>query len=614
MAVSVSNFEELKNAIEDEITTEIIVLSNIVFAGAVKVNVAKSNINIDFGGFNVEDNNSLNISDTIYVDKTSKEIKITLQNAIWNGRNRYGVVGVNTENTNTTLELIDIEYTGPQFVYNKNGTTIIKDCTVTITKNQSSSSSQEFCEANKLNIFGIVKVKSDSSQDSVIWFSGENPELTVFENAIFEIEAKSTYFLYTDAPPTLLFKQNSSTIIFTNGGLFYASGSASHIAKSFTLEENASFVAYKLASNSIPMFKCVSDFSLKENSTFNLFTEVVSSTPLIYFGENANISISSPKNVVLYSRGGDIFSFGSTSTSAQNVINISCEMLRLWNIATYPISRAGGIANTPTNEYFKKDYSINLELSATASASQISSVQSNLENGDTGFSTINSIKLITSNVISMGKITLETNKINDQSTQISGTTDPLATMLIDFNGSAESAQATESGTFELSVESPLTAGDNVKISTNKNFLTKTLSFSVDGTLSIVNIPPIKFLSIPKNPQTEIIQRQDSSFNITVSDTRLNGSDWFLYAYILSPLSSTDNKLDNALIFKNNNEEKTFSQNPILIYSGKWSKNQQTTISWKDVEGILLKLDLMQTYSPGIYKTQIMWQISTSTLN
>ncbi len=613
MAVSVSSFAELKTAIEDSSTTEIIATNDITYSGGIKVNVAKPSIVIDFGGFNVYDNNNQSLSDTIYVPSTTNNISVTVKNAIFSGKNYYGIVGVNSGNTNTTIELVDITYTGPQFVYNKNGITKINNCTVTLSKNESSTNPQEFCEANRLFISGKVNVISESTTDSTIWFTGTNASLTVEEGAQFYVNASSTYFLYTDVSPDLLFKAKSSTTIYTNKGLFYASGSSTHIAKSFTLEENASFVAYKTQSNSIPMFKCLSNFTLNENSTFNLYSEVISSTALMYFGQTANININSPKNVVLYNRGGNVLSFATGSQSSPNKININAEMLRLWNVALYPLEDAS--ANTPTSEYYKKDYSQNLSLQATASSSAILTAENNLESGDTGYPITTAIKLISSCVVSMGTIPLIVNEINDKTTMISGSTFPQSNMTVEINGKSETFLSKANGSFGYSLTDTLSAGDSIKITTNRQFLTKTLSFDIDGTLSITTLPPLKFLSITKNPSQDLILRQNDDYSIVVTDTRLSGGDWYLYAYISQPLSSNNSNLEDALIFKSNNTTSILSKTPILIYSGKWNENQKTTtISWNSVEGLLLSLDKNQTYESGNYKTQIMWQLSTTPLD
>ncbi len=613
--VEVSNFTELKNAIEDSTSTEINVKANITFESGAKINVAKSNLVIDFNGFTVVDNNNLNFTDTIYVPSTTNTISVIVKNAVWSGRNYYGVVGVYNGNTNTTVELININYTGPQFMYNKNGTTIINNCTVVLDKNESSANPQEFCEANRLIIAGNVDVVSRSTSDSIIWFTGTNAALTVNENAVFTVNASGTYFLYTDVAPTMLFKQNSSTKITTKNGLFYAASSASHIAESFTLEENASFVAYKQTSNTVPMFKCTSNFTLKNNSTFNLYSEIIGSSALMYFSKTANIEITSPKSVVLYNRGSNIFSFQSGSASSPNVIKIETEMMRLWNVATTPLSTAGGFSDTPTTEFYKANYSQNLTATINATTSQLTSVENNLVSGDNSYPmTTSSLKLLTSNLISMGKIALSVSEVTDKSQSIDGVTDSGANVKLELDGTTNETTSSDNGDFSLALSSPLSVGTQIKLSVNKQFLTKTITIFTNGSVSITSISSLDFCAFTTNSNQSVIFRQNPNWSIEITDTRIEGDSWFLYAHILNPLSSNDATLDDALIYKIDGESYTLSEKPVLVYSGKKAQdNQITTIVWKNIEGFLLNIDTAKTYLSGDYQTNILWQITTQKL-
>lgn len=506
MATSVANFAQLKAAIEDSTTTEILVTENITFAsGGTKVNTAKSALVIDFGGHTVTDNVSASFTDTIYIASTTSTILFTVKNAVWSGRNYYGVVGVYDGNTNSTITLQNINYTGPQFVYNKYGTTNIVDCTVILSQNGSSTNPQEFCEANRLTIAGKVDVTSNTTSNAVIWFTGTNAALTVEQNATFEVKANSTYFLYTDVAPVMLFKQNSATTITTKNGLFYASSSLAHIAQSFTLEDGASFVAYKNVSNSVPMFKCISNFTLGNNSTFQLYSTISSSAALVYFGQVANITINTPKNVVLYNNGGNAFSFQTGSSANPNLINITTEMLRLWDAAKSLSSGAGGFDDLPTTEFYKLNYVSNVNLSVKATNTQLTSVESNITSNDVGYPLdTTTLKLITSKVVSMGVLDLEIDNITDISTQITGTTDVLANLKAEYEQTSVSAVAENNGSFAIGLTQTLPIDTEVKISTNKQFLTKSKSILSVGSVSITHIDDLVFQAFTSPSSTSVV--------------------------------------------------------------------------------------------------------------
>ena len=616
MATNVSNFSELKTAIEDTTTTEINVTGDIEYlSGGASVNTNKSSLVINFNNHTITDNNTLNFTDTIYVPSTTKTISVTVKNAVFSGRNYYGVIGVSDGNINTTITLDNINYTGPQFVYNKNGTTIIKDCTVLLTKNSSSANAQEFCEGNRIVISGNVKVDSTATGDAIIWYTGTNASLVVEENANFVVNASSTYFLYTDSSPTMLFKKNSSTVITTKSGLFYASSSSSHIAESFTLEENASFVAYKYNSNTVPMFKCLSNFTLGKNSVFRLYSVVISSTPLMYFGKTANISINYPQNVLLYNRGGDAFSFQTGSTSSPNTIQISAEMLRLWNVAKYPIESAGGFDNAPTSEYHKQDYLSNIQMTISASTNKILTIENNLVSGDTGYPINESIfALLTSKVVCIGTLPLTINAVSDQSSAITGITSENANIKIEYGQNSFTSAADNTGNFSVSVEDKIVPDTPITVSVNKEFLTKTLNVISVGSVTITNLENIKFEAYVVSDEKSLIFRQDPNYAIQVTDTRTSGGNWYLYAHILNPLTSNQNTINSAIVFRNNSINNILSATPMLVYTGKWENaNKITEISWNELEGILLAVDPKTNYKKGDYTTEIYWQVLTEKL-
>ena len=613
---SVSSFAELKLAVEDADTTEIVVTNDIVFgSGGAKVNLTKSNLVIDFGGHTITDSNTLTFTNAIYIASTTNTITVIAKNAKWLGRNYYGVVGVYDGNTNSSIVLENIDYIGPQFVYNKNGKTTITNCTITLEKNGSSAGPQEFCEANRLTISGNVVVNSLATSTAVVWFTGANASLTVEENSTFEVIAPSTYLLYTDVAPDLLFKKNSSTKISTKGGLFYNSSSSSHIAKTFSLLEDASFIAYKTASSSVPMFKCQSAFSIAENATFQLFSEVSSTSALVYFSQVANISILSPKSVVLYNNGGNVFSFQTGSASSPNILTVATNLFCLWDSAKTPLSSAGDFDDVPTTQYHKKDYASNVEMKINLSSSQVLSVENNLTDQDVGYPLTTSINLLKSKVISMGNLTLSVDEITDLSQAVTGTTDALANVKVE-NGSAQFlGTANDDGSFSVALTNTPTVDSVVKTSVNKQFLTKSLNSIVVGTISISKISTLNYLTFVSPSASNIIFRQNADWSIEVTDTRTSGGEWYLYAHIVEPLSFENEKLENALVFKYNGQKTILSSSPLLVYTGKWQQSQTvTTISWSEIEGFLLEIVPNFEYKAGKYSTNLFWQISTTKMD
>ena len=140
---------------------------------------------------------------------------------------------------------------------------------------------------------------------------------------------------------------------------------------------------------------------------------------------------------------------------------------------------------------------------------------------------------------------------------------------------------------------------------------KTLRFMEAGNLVLKNEPSIIEFQRPlisTNPL--ILGRKEKTITMTVVDSRAVSTDWYLYAYIDEPLSTSDNEhtLTDSLIFVDkNNEIKTLEKTPTLMYTG--TKNdgdtKTTTILWEENKGILFKV-IEPLYNGKTYKTTINW--------
>lgn len=147
---------------------------------------------------------------------------------------------------------------------------------------------------------------------------------------------------------------------------------------------------------------------------------------------------------------------------------------------------------------------------------------------------------------------------------------------------------------------------------------KTLRIIEAGNLELRNAPSIIEFQRPivnTNPLT--LGRKDKIITMSIVDSRAVSSDWYLYAYIDSPLTTFDNKhsLPDSLIFIDENAQiKTLSKEPTLIYSG--TDNEGTTktteITWAENTGILFKI-IDPLYNGEKYSTLINWILTNEIL-
>lgn len=610
-SINVSTYSQLKSALEDSDSTEILLTSDIELTGGGKINTAKGDITIDLGGFTVTDKNSSSLTDTLYVPASSPNITITLKNGRWKGRNYYGVIGVYDGNELVTLSLDGITYEGPQLVYNKNGGVKLSNCQVVIDKNDSSTNPQELCECNHLTISEMVIVNSNSTSTSVMWFSGNSPSLIVEENGYLEINALYTYFFYSANPITLLFKKGSTTFINTKSGLF---SSASHSISSLAIEENGIFSSSRNSTSTLPLLKCQDSLIIGENANFSLYSPEEGTSPLIQFSKQATITITSPQSVVLYNNGGNALSFSAGSETLPNKITLTTEMLRLWDKATTPITSAGGLEDVPTSEYHRAYYVSDFTTNINLSSNRVLQASSDLESYDIGYPIDENIAILTSQVIAMGKVSLNLDVINDLSTQITGISSPLANLLASFGGTEIKGRSASNGDFSLPLSSIISPKTEVTISANKDFLTKSLLIVSEGSLSIIKLPPLIFRYCTVKPKNPILYRKDDDWEIQVKDSRDVGNEWYLYAYTNSTLTSGDNIFYGTLNFKNA-ISLPLTSTPILIYTGVHDENNQITkISWEKAKGFLLSIDNSRTHIAGKYTTQIFWEVLPYKLN
>lgn len=615
--ITVYNFEELKNAITDTASTVIHLGGNIIFtsSGGINVPKTKGDIVIDGGGFTVTDWNSGGYADTIHIQGTTgSAITITLQNTVWNGRNYFGVIHPyeSSSNSNITVALNNVQYTGPQAIHNRYGITRVVDSTFDIALNGATyiSAAQEFVEINRISIGGNVTVNSQTASDSVIWFTYNNTTLTVEENAVFTVRTPSSYMFYADvSTPVMTFNQNSATEISTARGLYNSTSSTIHIASSFTIKNSASFKATQSARTGVPSFKCRNSFVMEEGSTFHLIAPTSGTASLMYFGTTAAISFNNPKSVILYDNGGNVFQFAAGNTTSPNRIDIEAELINRWTTAKTPFSNAGGFDDTPTRAFAKVDGS-NITAAINTTTSAITLLNSNIQADDIGYPmNTSTFNIFQTQVLSMGNLNIDLNEICDDATAITGMTESSANLKAMYDDLTLTSTAEPEGDINLSVPAKISAGTAVYFAVNWNFLTKQVIVTINGSVRITYLPDLAFNCFAVPFRKSIVKRKDTDWYLEITDTRTDGEDWYLYAVLPDPMRSGSNTLDDALTFNEGTSSEIMSDLPILIRQESWSESGAVTrITWSELEGFLLKIIPDFLYDEGHYTATITWEL------
>ena len=170
-SVVVNNYDELASAITGNNNYNTIYLNaDIEITSRINYPTTKTNLTINGTYTNEQgittrhtltDMNSSAISNSIYISSATSAIDVTLCNVDIVGKNYYGIVAVEaaTSTKVVTLTYKNVNYTGPQISYNRQGMVRYIDSNITIkTFSGYASPSNELAEANRVEIGGKTTI------------------------------------------------------------------------------------------------------------------------------------------------------------------------------------------------------------------------------------------------------------------------------------------------------------------------------------------------------------------------------------------------------------------------------------------------------------------------
>lgn len=610
----VSTFAELKSAVEGADVTDILVTADIEFTSGIRIPVTKKQLTLDCGNHTITDRVSTAATDALYVPTGAGTMDVTVKNAVWSGRNYYGVVCVydDSANADVTISLQNITYTGPQMIYNRYGTTVVQNCVVNIQKNGASAAPQEFCEANRLTLAGNVTVTSATTSNAVMWFPFAGAALRVEPSANVTVNAPDTYLIYSDtaAKPSLTFMEQSTTTINVKSGLFYSSGTGAHIASSCTVGQNAALSVTASSNNGTPLLKCVDKLTVLQGAKLSLVMPQSGSAALVYFAQAADVNIDQPDYLVLYSSAGKVFSFATGSASAPNKVTFVTKQLNYWTTSKTPFAQAGGLDDKPTTVLTKSN-GADLTCTQTLTRTAVVETSTDLAEGDQGYPvTTTNFDLTKATVISAGEPQLTADKLTDLSVAVQGTTWAGAMVRFVVGDQTLNGTADEQGKFDIALPQALTVGETVQISANKDFVTAHATAPVYGSVSITKLPDIPFNAIGTPRNTAALKRIDPDWQLELTDTRTNGGNWALYVTLASPLQTTNSTvIPDAVVLSDSNSTTIISSQQTLVKQGVTDSPQVIAVTWQETEGILLDIANDITYTGGKYSATLHWSVT-----
>lgn len=344
-------------------------------------------------------------------------------------------------------------------------------------------------------------------------------------------------------------------------------------------------------------------------SIINNYDEISSKNYNIFFkGEKSGIKLYDPKKVILYNSVANIINADSSAT-----FNFEFNRINLFENA---ISITDNISkdNCPTYSWYKTNQIS--YISGTFTNTKTTITKSNYTEEEMKLlPSLDNFNLLKKKILSIGTLSLNINSITDKDTIITGIAETYSSILMQYDNVSVVIQADEAGNFSYSCASPFVAKTNItftgKAYEDLLYCTKKVEIVYSGELIIDTATKQFQFNVYAINEEPILCPRLTDLCIVVVDSRINSSDWKLYASIKHELKSSDGKtLKDSLVFVDAlGNISVLSNTPTLVYTGKKNEGKITTtkIRWEKKEGILLQL-VEPLMNNVYYDSEIIWHI------
>lgn len=613
--VQVYTSEELSSVLESENEYEYIYLGNdITLEKGITINNNKEKVTIDGTSTNIKFKltgvNSNASTDTIIASPNIKEIKI--KNMDIEYANNYGVVYAPAESLykDVAVTYENINFLGTQLSFNPFGTTQIIDSIINI-EDTNSITAGEVCESSRVIIGGNTTISSKATTCPLFIFRNDPPNISMI------FLCKSNINIYTDTKELMngtnklnftILHDTEVNIITGNGFSVYSTTGANNVL----IDERASLKIIEKSHQRVPMWNIFGTLTMKEGSTLQLINSY-KDTPIdnynIYFkGNNPQINLDNPKEILIYTKNANVIYTNNPIT-----YKIKCCRINFWN-DSQELTSAGGISNLPDYYWYKNDDL--LELTGTITQTETSITTHNLTEEElANLPSLDNFKFQSKKQFSIGAIKTNIHPLNNTQDTISGHISSFADVLIKYNGNTEIVTAEEDGFFKYDLTTSIPDNTEIEFISNipNSFLyeTRKITTPFNGELSLMDTDnSLSFSLIPIN-NSKIFPRT-KKIVISVVDSRLNSSNWRLFAYIDTPLTSLSGYLlEDALIFKKlTNENIILNETPQLVFQGvdTGGNPNKIDLTFSEEKGPLLDLTNNALVANEEYFANIIWTI------
>ena len=591
--VVVYNYDELKQVLEGNNNYTLIYFGDdITVTKGITISSNKANVVIDGLYNNVRhkyiDKKSVSTADVITVTSSTKYVIV--KNMDITGYNYYGVIYVpdSTIYKDVIIEYNNITYVGPQISFHPFGLTRFISCDITIQDNYATGN--EVAECNKIELGGNTTILHKSSGNSSFWFRNSNPSLTILNDATINFTSEKRELFYGVNNLNFTVSKNAKFYVTVYRGLAYNSfGTLDTL-----IDDNAIFSLKQTAHvGSYATWYSYGSITLNNNSVLSIindYSSITSSNYNISFQTNgSNFVLNNPYKVILYNKVANIINTSKT-------INFDFSFTRL-NLFDKQIEINNEISeNTlPTYSWYKNELS-NITGTFTNNTTTIKSNNYN-EEELANLPSLSNFVFQNKKILSIGDFKIHMNALTDKDTEIKGITEPLASLLIKYNDVNIVTKADAGGFFSTSIpELPIGTIITIisKMDNDLIYHTKEIEIVFAGELILDSATKVISFTLDPIKKDPIICPRKDELDVIVTDSRVNSTNWKLYASINNdPISKEGNVLKDSLVFIDDNNTITpLSTTPLLVYTGTSNNNEIkiTNVTWDDDKGILLKIN------------------------
>ena len=602
---------ELKEVLEnDNNYTYVYFGNNIILSSGISISSSKTNVVID-GTYNdvtyeYTDQKKAGTSDTINIISPLTQ-KVTVKNMKITGYNYYGIIYVpeNSKYIDTVVEYNNVTYVGPQISFHPVGLTRFIDCIITIQDNYATGN--EVAECNKIEIGGTTNIIHKSTSNSSFWFRNANPSLTILKDATVNFNSVSRELFYGVNNLNLIISKNASFYVTAHSGLAYGTNGTG----TTLIDENAFFSIKQTDYNgSYATWYSYGVITLNKNALLSIisnYSNITKSNYNISFqGSSAGLILNNPEKVILYNSVASVISATNTS-SFQFIYN------RI-NLFDNAISIDSDISkdNLPTYSWYKKTELSSVNGTFTNSKTVIDN-HNYTEEELTNLPSLDNFNFTNKKILSIGTFNFNVAALTDKDVIMKGITEPNASILIEYDAITTVIKADDVGEFSYEYSQSLPVGTVIKFiaKTYNDLLYYTMGIEIVYSGELTLNSATKYFSFKVYPikDNPILCPRLTDVNIIVTDSRINSSDWKLYATINHDLESSDGKiLKDSLVYVDDlGNINVLSSIPTLIYNGTSNNGQikTTDVHWSEQTGILLQIkDYLENNVE--YEAEITW--------